>query len=123
MNSYYVEFTGNITIRKTKQYNEDEFVKKLDNIFGEGDMFFDIMDETDDEVSFWFNGYKTCFREDEVVDFLTGIADITLEGEIEYRGDDNDLWRYTWNDTEHAWVQQAGYVCYCSDYKKLERRA
>lgn len=124
MNSYYVDFTGSITIRKSEQYNEDEFVKKLDTTLGEGDLVFGLTDESDDEVSIWFNGYKSQFVEDEVVDLLVGIADIMCEGEIEYWGSDCTLWRYIWIQGDDArWVRQEGYVSYYHRGTTLERRA
>lgn len=124
MNSYYVEFNGSITIRKTEQYNENDFVSRLDTTLGEGDLFFDITDETDDEISLWFNGYKTQFVEDEAVNYLLDIAGIVCEGEIEYRSDECVLWRYIWIQGEEAhWVRQEGYVSYYHRGTTLERRA
>ena len=72
-----------------------------------------------DENSIDFGGYDR-YDEDPVYEFLTKVAPYTTSGEIEYKGEDGNLWRFIFEDGE--WKEEDGRIIYGSNFVSKEMR-
>lgn len=52
------------------------------------------------------------YRSDEWEDFLAKIEMCTVKGEIEFRGEDGELWRFIYDPDDLQWHEEQGYVEY-----------
>ena len=76
-------------------------------IVNEGKELFENFDIDGCFISFGGDGK---YYEDSVYEYLEKLNPYTLSGEIEFRGEDNSLWRFVFKDDE--WVEESGSVIY-----------
>ena len=109
---YFVNMNGNL---ETKGISEEKARNILERMLL--DMGIDVVkDDDDDELDIYVYGYDKWWIEN-VENALVEIAPHTLEGEIEFLGEDGEFWKYEYDPNSKAWYEREGE----KTYKKEKR--
>ena len=106
---YYADAEGFIIAKDTDSY------QKLEEMFGDGpatnDIPFNFWKDADTSTFNLSNADDT-YWDDEVTDFLYRISEFICEGEVEYVGEDHELWRFVFDADMQLWREENGHVVY-----------
>lgn len=107
---YYASYEGHI---RFKEKPSDETIRIICDFFGDHDYDVDGLG-----VSIYGNDK---YYEDYIEEGLSKIEPYVKDGEIEYRGDDEALWRFIFKDGK--WTEEYGKIYYESDTPpKVEKK-
>lgn len=97
---YYANYSGGIYLTKCPEEAEHLGKDTFEN--------FEV-DADGSVVCMSFGGYEK-YYEDTVYEFLDLIKPYTLRGSIEYKGEDDAMWRFVYKDD--GWEEQSGRIMY-----------
>lgn len=106
---YYADAKGFIVAKDTDSY------QKLEEMLGYGpvtnDTPFNFRKDTD-TLTFNFYNADEKYWDDEVTDFLYRVSEFICDGEVDYVGEDHELWRFIFDADTQQWREESGYVVY-----------
>ena len=99
---YYASGSGTI---KVKEEPAENTIKIINNAFENVDYY-----EKEKEINIC--GYEK-YYEESVYDAIEAIRPITISGNIEFKGEDDCIWRFYFKDGN--WIEESGEIYYESD--------
>ena len=110
---YYAKYDGSITV----ECDATSFEKVLKEV---NDMFF-VYDSSEDAgdstyTMLLFGNDK--YYEDSVRELFEKISDYITEGEIDFCGEENDFWRFVYDQSIKEWKEEPGRVIYESRFEE-----
>ena len=63
---------------------------------------------------------RAAWTDDAAWAFLAEIAPYTVDGEIDYAGDDNTYWRHRFDQEKGEWLEEEGYIAYEDGGKSIQ---
>ena len=113
--SYYATFDATITL--SRDLDMDAIMEEAKRAFCVPEAGIGIV--TDKTYDLWFGEY-TDYTDDAAWAFLAEIAPYTVDGEIDYAGDDNTYWRHRFDQEKGEWVEEEGYIAYEDGGKSIQ---
>ena len=113
--SYYATFDASITL--SRDLDMDAIMEEVKRAFCVPEAGIDNV--TDKSYDLWFGEY-TDYTDDAVWAFLAEIAPYTVDGEIDYAGDDNTYWRHRFDKEKGEWLEEEGYIAYEDGGKSVQ---